>query len=355
MGNELRTDASSGIQRYMLEILREMDGMIEDGEVELLVSYDEKADFDFRHIKTVRVGRKLFPYNAFGKRLRRVLYKDFFCARYIRKNNAVSADVLMHFPKFGCDMTVIHDCIREKGGAEYDRDHPEMAGKRDRMRERETNAAARAKMIVTVSESSKEDIRHFYNPACEISVVPCGWQHFARIKEDESILEKLGLQPKSYFFSLGTLMPHKNMYWVACAARDNPEYTFVISGLTVDGQGNVYNDEVYDNMIFTGYISDGEVKALMKNCRALIHPSRFEGFGMPPLEAMSVGADCIVSNRPALPEIYENSVWYIDPVSYDNINLKEIMSAPKEGSDKILEKYSWEKSAEKLLGILRGM
>jgi glycosyltransferase involved in cell wall biosynthesis len=61
------------------------------------------------------------------------------------------------------------------------------------------------------------------------------------------------------------------------------------------------------NIHFTGYLTDGEIKALMQNCRAFIHPAIYEGFGIPPLEAMSCGADLIISTATCLPEIYEKS------------------------------------------------
>ena len=56
-----------------------------------------------------------------------------------------------------------------------------------------------------------------------------------------------------------------------------------------------------------------------------------------------------------MPEVYKDSVWYIEPMDYDNIDLKEIMSRPKEDNSAILEEYSWKKSAEKLLEVLRGI
>ena len=81
--------------------------------------------------------------------------------------------------------------------------------------------------------------------------------------------------------------------------------------------------------VVTGALSDEEIKALMRHCKASIQPSFYEGFGIPPMEAMSVGADCIVSNASSLPEVYKNSVWYIDPHDYDSIDLDKIMAQKK--------------------------
>ena len=67
------------------------------------------------------------------------------------------------------------------------------------------------------------------------------------------------------------------------------------------------------NVKLLGYVSDGQVKWLMQNCKAFIFPSYYEGFGIPPLEALSVGAKIVVGNAASLPEIYKKSAYYIDP------------------------------------------
>ena len=69
--------------------------------------------------------------------------------------------------------------------------------------------------------------------------------------------------------------------------------------------------------------------------------------------AMSTGARCIVSNTSSLPEIYGESVWYIDPLNYEDIDIDLIMRNPIEANDRVLDKFSWRHSAELLLSILR--
>ena len=128
----------------------------------------------------------------------------------------------------------------------------------------------------------------------------------------------------------------------------------MISGRIVN-EADVSRDALLKNMIYTGYISDGEIKCLMRYCRAYIQPSFVEGFGIPPLEAMSVGTNCILSDCSAFREIYGKSVWYIDPAEYDNISMKEIMSKDKEENEPILKKYSWKLSAKKLLDVIHSL
>ena len=78
----------------------------------------------------------------------------------------------------------------------------------------------------------------------------------------------------------------------------------------------------------------------MQNCRAFLHPAVFEGFGIPPLEALSLGAQVAVSNASCLPELYGNTVRYFDPYDYD-VDLDELMSRPVEPPQAVLQKYSW--------------
>ena len=212
-----------------------------------------------------------------------------------------------------------------------------------------------AKYVVTVSEYSKSRIMyHFGVPEAKIKVIGEAWQHFERIQEDDAILQKYPqLKNKNYFFTVGTLAAHKNHKWIKNVAHRNKEHIFVICGgiepgLWKDG----WSDNNGDNLIFTGRLSDGEMKALMRHAKAFLFPSFYEGFGMPPLEAMSVGTDCILSDIPVHREIYEDSVYYIDP--YDaNVDLDRIMDRSLQVSKSdVLSKYSWEKTAKEWLALL---
>ena len=69
------------------------------------------------------------------------------------------------------------------------------------------------------------------------------------------------------------------------------------------------------------------------------------------MEALSVGAKIIISDTPCMKEVYEKSAYYVNPYKY-NYNLEKILEENVEDAQKILDKYSWEKSAKKLVGIL---
>ena len=110
------------------------------------------------------------------------------------------------------------------------------------------------------------------------------------------------------------------------------------------------------NVKLLGYVTDSQVKWLMKNCKAFVFPSYYEGFGIPPLEALSVGAKIIVGNSASLPEIYKTSAAYIDPYNPD-CDLSELLSKlPSDCnqiSDAVLKEYTYDKAAQKLYNILQ--
>ena len=342
---------ASGIQRNTYEMLKCLDKMIPQNTVELIIPSWENDKYMFQNIKVVKCGKRYNKIGKIGTRIESYLYKNYYTWKYIRKTKSISVDLLLLVPLYGCDVEMIYDCIPELFPSHYNT-KVRIKARKKRIRHQK-RAIKKAKLILTDSQSAKEDIKKFYETKdCDIKVIPCGWQHFITIEEDDEILHKLDLTPEKYFFALGSRLPHKNAKWIASAAKKNPLYKFVLSGSSPKNQIYDFEGEALPNMIFAGRLSDGEVKALMRHCKAFIQPSLYEGFGIPPMEAMSVGANCIVSNVASLPEVYKNSVWYINPYDYDDIDLDKIMAKPKESNDIILNEYSWQRSASMLLDVL---
>jgi len=112
---------------------------------------------------------------------------------------------------------------------------------------------------------------------------------------------------------------------------------------------------------FTDYISEGELRWLYEHCQAYIFPSLSEGFGLPGLEAMAHGAAVVSSNATCLPEIYGDAAKYFDPLDKQSIveAIADVLSNEKLrdelirlGSEQV-KKYSWERMAEETLAIYK--
>lgn len=353
IAHALCDEGIAGIHRYTLETLKCLDSIINTDEVELLIPASEIDNYNFKHIKVVRMGIRVPIPGLLGVRVERFLTKNVFAPLYIKKKKEISVDLELQFPLFSCDVIAVYDC-RVNKYPEFYQFSKEQRRNRKVVLKHQNNSIRKCKAIVTDSETIKDEIQDWYGDYKKpIYVTHCGWQHFEAIKEDRTILERLGLEEYKYFFSLGTRFPHKNIKWVSYAAKRHPSYTFVISG-TIRSQSNMeFEGEKTSNMIFAGRLTDSEVKALMKYSKAFIQPSLYEGFGIPPLEAMSAGANCIVSDIPVFREIYKNSVWYIDPNDYQNIDIDRTMQTEKDKNEVILEEFSWEKSANKLWNCLK--
>ena len=177
------------------------------------------------------------------------------------------------------------------------------------------------------------------------------------IQADESVFEKLsGLKNKEFYFTLGSLSLRKNLKWIMEHAELYPNELFVVSGAMLK---NVIPPELkkiklLKNIILAGYLSDGEVKALMQKCKAFVLPSYFEGFGLPPLEALSCRAPVIISNAASLPEIYGDCAHYIDPSTPD-VDLDALLAKPVSSPAPLFEKYFLDNSAKKLYAALNSL
>lgn len=207
----------------------------------------------------------------------------------------------------------------------------------------------RAKGIITVSEFSKREIEHYYpKHRKEIKVMPCGWQHLEGVTSDDGILKKQGLEKDGYFFAMSTLTPNKNLRWIAETAKINRDLRFVVAGGKAKSNIHARTEEyAAENLEYFGYITDEQAKALLENCRAFLFPTFYEGFGIPPLEAMACGSVAIVSNNECMREVYGKSVIYIDP-NIPQANLGSFIDNQpinRRCIEAVLQKYDWDKSA----------
>jgi glycosyltransferase involved in cell wall biosynthesis len=211
-----------------------------------------------------------------------------------------------------------------------------------------------SKHIVTVSNFSKNQIIQYCKAKPEkISVIYNSWFHFKNITADYSIFNDFPLLSKPFYFSLGSLSKRKNLKWIIEYAQKNTGSLFAISGVSLPTmKADELDSSMPQNIILLGYLDDSKVKALMEKCKAFIMPSYYEGFGIPPLEALSCGARIIVAKAASLPEIYGNTAHYIDPFN-TSVDLDALLDKPVEKPDVILAKYSYDISAEKVYNLIQ--
>mgnify|MGYP005749023871 CR=1 FL=1 len=210
----------------------------------------------------------------------------------------------------------------------------------------------RADLIVTVSEfSKKEIIKYLGVPEKKIVVMPNGVDldiyHPDYPEEDiEKCKSKYHIEGE-YFLYLGTLEPRKNLVnLVKAYDLVKKELKDRAPKLVLAGGKGWYYDSIFEtveqlglreDVIFTGYVPEEEVPLLMNGAKVFVFPSLYEGFGMPPLEAMACGTPVIVSNTEALQETIGNAGICVDAFDisefgnklielFENSNLREILS-----------------------------
>ena len=214
--------------------------------------------------------------------------------------------------------------------------------------------------VLTVSEFSKGQMCETYHiPPEKVTVVHSGWQHFqdgTHGSPEAGAALPAGLLPRQYYYCMATLAKHKNLPWVIEAARANPNAVFAIAGL-MDVKKHAVSLSEGDspkNIRYLGYVSDAQAKLLMKNCKAFLFPSLYEGFGLPPLEALSFGVPAICSTAASLPEIYKDAVHYIDPFDA-HVDLDALLEQPVAPPETLLSLYSWRHTAEKIVRVVRAV
>ena len=333
----------TGQERFATELLRELDKICVKDEFVLVVPEYATTLPDYKHIKIVKYGR-----------VKSHFWEQINLYRYCKKHHLVSVNLTSTCPLLDSGIVCCHDA------ATYEiRDllTQNIYGKLSQVWHLwMLNAVRRTNYpIITVSNYSKARLsRYMKVPESRFHVISNAWQHYERVDEDDSIFGKLpkGYNRGEYFLALSSLSPQKNFIWIKEVAKRNPEKRFVIVGKS-EGIAKLGISELQENNIhFTGYLADAEIKSLMKGCRAFIHPAVYEGFGIPPIEALSCGAELIVSTATCLPEVYGNSAHYIDPYNYD-VNLDEILKQPVAPASEVLDRYSWSNEAKKLLDLLR--
>jgi len=238
------------------------------------------------------------------------------------------------------------------------------------------NRMLEADHILTISENSKHEIiEHFKVPEEKVTVTYLGCSlrnDDRRAAKSEEQLFLAGIKIKSPFIlSVCTLEPRKNLlclldaFSVLCQQGISRDLKLVLAG----GKGWMYNEifarfkerQIDDRVIVTGYVSDAELSILYRNALAFVYPSLYEGFGLPPLEAMSYGTPVITSNTSSLPEVVGDAGIMFDPASSEELceAMRQVIEKDAvrlEMQKKGLEwaqKFTWEKCADETMNVYR--
>jgi glycosyltransferase involved in cell wall biosynthesis len=348
------TQSVSGVQRYAIELLKALDAAITSKEINadnlsinLLAPKNTKLDLNLKNISLKHVGildghmweQLELPYYA----------KDGFLVSLCNTGPILKRNQLL----------TIHDM------AEFSIPKNFSFLFRKSYQALHLILSRNVKKIISVSNFSKNQIVKYckLNPD-EIIVIYESGNHIDSVYEDDSIIERNKLSEKPFILAVSSVNPNKNFKSIIQATEYLKDLNFniVIAGK----KSSIFNtsENVFlEKATYVGFVSDSELKSLYKHASCFVFPSFYEGFGLPPLEAMCCACPVIVSNSTALPEICGDSVLYCDPKSPESLakSIKYILeseSLKKELSIKGLDfvkRYSWRKSAIKTFEVIQAL
>ncbi|NOY88985.1 MAG: glycosyltransferase family 4 protein [FCB group bacterium] len=190
--------------------------------------------------------------------------------------------------------------------------------------------------------------------------------------EDTDYLSPSVLPENGYLLYIGNVKPHKNLHRLVEAYKLLFEEKKIDIPLIIVGEEKKFItgmpeliEEIIDSrwrkwIKFTGWVSDSELVDYYRHAVLMVQPSLYEGFGLPPLEAMACGCPCVVSKAASLPEVCGDAVLYCDPYNVNDIadKISRLLVNEKLRAE-LIEKgwervklFSWEKTAEKVLKII---
>ncbi|MEI5998543.1 glycosyltransferase family 4 protein [Paraburkholderia bengalensis] len=296
---------ATGVDRFAFETIRALDQLIDlrdpliaGLQVEIIVPESLAAMSNpFRHVALRASGK------GGGLRWEQLALPQAARGRLLL--NLCNSGPMMYHRQ----VTVLHDAAPTRVPDSYSRSfvawYRLMAPRLGRVSQR----------VITVSEFSRRELCDAYRiPAGKIGVVSESGEHMLRVQEDEGTVAPT-LNGRPFVLAVGSLNRHKNFRLVAEAARliDDAQFDIVVVG---GGDARVYGagkDALPAFVKHLGYVSDGELAALYRRAACFVYPSRYEGFGLPPVEALALSCPVIASRLPAVQEACGDAVLYTSP------------------------------------------
>lgn len=358
-------DNFSGIERYAASMSLELIGHEEH---DFILVFKEKVHFMF-----ARAVEKSNIEVVVLKRCNKLLFNQIRLLRALRKHPAdVYLFMAFPIPQFFCktnSVATVHDLCAW--------DCPETMTTLSKWYFRmgiKHSVKTCKNLLVTVSEFSKKRIADKFNlSADKILVTYDGigndfMRKSCHASRDEKIDEKYGL-PEKYILSLSTIEPRKNIGLLLRAYASLIEDGKNLPELVLAGRSGWKNADLLENIPenvkerihFTGFIENAHLAYIYGRADVFVFPSKYEGFGLPPLEAMACGAPVLSSDAASLPEVLGDVAMYFSNNDIGSLKSKlvEILNIDNERKEELsiagherAMMFDWGTEAAKLLGAI---
>lgn len=359
-----------GVGVYALNLVKEIAKLDYENRYYIIIQDDEHSldDIENQNFKFILVQSKIF---------RKLIFRFFleqFIIPYIAIRDNINIIHSLHYsiPLFATGVkriVTIHDMIFFK----FPQYHELI--KKYYFRFFTRLSAKLADRIIAISESTKKDFLAIAGAKKDkVVLIYLGkenWSHCTFTSEKiEFIKDKYGIKGQ-YLLFIGTIEPRKNLVKLIDAFKKllkaEKKYQLVIVGKRGWGYKEIYrkidDHGLGDEIIFTGFVEEVDKPYIIKGSKIFIYPSLYEGFGIPVLEALTLGVPTITSNVSSMPEIAGNAAFLVDPTDEKAIYsaIKQLLSNQKlylnYNKRSIIQanKFSWAKTASQTIELYRSL
>ena len=350
-------DENTGVQYYTKNLYEELNKI-------------ETENFKFHLIRSpVSSQLSICFRSSKNNRLKRICFENFFLPAYLRKNNYDLYHspnyVLPYFLYFPSVLT-IHDLITLN--------FPQFCQFKSVLYFRLflPNSIKKATKIIAVSYKVKEDIlRRFNIYPDKIEVVYQGVNPIFKKIRDKGILSKTRDKyylPDQFLLFVGNIEPKKNLVRLIKAFDILRKTTELKHKLVIVGKKGwkynsvfktIYKLKIGNEIIFTGYVPEEDLPAIYSMADLFVFPSLYEGFGIPPLEAMACETPVLVSNKGALPETTGGKCLQVNPYDINDIAKgintlltdEALRTKTIENCKKWVKDFTWERAARQTIKV----
>ncbi|MBA3757274.1 glycosyltransferase family 4 protein [Candidatus Saccharibacteria bacterium] len=367
----------SGVGQYILGILKGIDELLEDRKylglevpkISVIIPHDTKAKFlkfGFKHVgfKTVPLSFRVM--SALWRR-RMLPPLDLWCGpgvyifpRFVSMPLAFSKSAIVIF-----DLSFeLHRQYSDEGNAVF-------------LTKQVRKSIEKTNRVLTISQNARNEIIDFYqiDPAMVVVATPATDPRlfYRRSKKEiEEVKSKYGIEG-DYILALSNLEPRKNLDSLVEAFCSLPKDIIKDTSLLLVGVSGWKTDTLFQKIISkvnegyniirpSSYVKDEDKPAIISGTKMLVYPSHYEGFGMPPLEALACGVPVITANNSSLPEVVGSAGKMVPSDNLEKLTLamedylrnidNKTDKARLEGPERARE-FSWVKSAEEFLKVAK--
>jgi glycosyltransferase involved in cell wall biosynthesis len=343
------TQSITGVQRYAVELVRAIDrqlaaeaGIRSRYTFRLITPRDDVRPLSLEHIATVPVGH-----------MRGHAWEQLELPR--SAGDRLLVNLCNTAPLVGRTVVTIHDASVFAIPTAY------STAFRLWYRTLLPLLGRRALRVLTVSEFSKSELSRCAGiSASKMVVIYPGSDHILDTAADSAVFARLSVEPGRYVLAVGSRSPHKNIETLveAISRWGNEGLPLVLAG---GANSRVFSQPAAlgSTVQHAGYLTDGELRALYEQAQFFAFPSLYEGFGLPPLEAMRCGCPTLVSQAAALVEVCGDASLYSDPHDPDDLlRCFQVLQGAAFREDlrrrgrARAQRFTWERTSDALLRLL---